>query len=88
MNILIWIILGQLSLTTVELGTVKSRPSLRAIGDLCPSLDEASFSGSDWEVGDDDLVSPEGARTILNKWPKVYTPSHINKLNILTFKTN
>ena len=79
MNILFGIILGQLSLTTVEMVEVKSRPFLRAIGDLCPSLDVASFSSSDWKVGNDDLVSPEGARIIFNKWPKVYTPSYNNK---------
>ncbi len=41
-----------------------------AIGDLCPSLNEASFGYR--KVDADDLVSPNEAQTILNKWPKVH----------------
>ena len=47
---------------------------MRAIGDLCPSLEEVEFM--DWfddQVDDDDLVSSDELAIILSKWQKVRT---------------
>ena len=59
-----------MSLTTVNRVNVKSRKSLRAVGDLCPSLEKVEFM--DWfddEVEPDDFVSSEELEIILSKWP-------------------
>jgi len=72
-NNLIGVELGHLSLTTVANLDVKNMRLLRAIGDLCPSLNEAHFSDRNPKEEADEL-NPEKAEAILRKWPKVIYP--------------
>lgn len=61
-------------MTTVNRVNVKSRKNLRAVGDLCPSLEEVEFM--DWfdvKVEPADFVSPDELAISLSKWPKVRT---------------